>query len=179
MTISALGVSLSYMILFASTFFPTYCYTNLWVLLLPSIPKAFGGGLPVFQMASFSYLGDILQRNQVKPKEKLYRFLICEACLLFGGPIGLFLGGILFNTYGHRMVFLMAGIAEFIVVLYCIIRIDQKALKQGTIDEYTKLCDTKIGADSYLAGLRFTNIFSVQCISFQEILVYILDFHSL
>ena len=74
MTISALGVSLSYMILFASTFFPTYCYTNLWVLLLPSIPKALGGGLPVFQMASFSYLGDILQQQEVKPNEKLYRF---------------------------------------------------------------------------------------------------------
>ena len=111
MIISAVGMLLSYMILFALTYYPAYCNRNLWLLLLPSIPSALGGGLPVFQMATFSYLGNILRGKDARPKEKLYRFLICEACFLFGGPIGLFVSGVLFNSYGHRIVFLMAGMA--------------------------------------------------------------------
>ena len=138
MTISALGMALCYASYLALTYLPNFCSENLWVLLLPSIPVAAGGNIPVFMMASFTYLGDLLMIKKSSSKEKLYRYLICEACCAFGAPIGVYFGGSLFRHYGHWLVFLVAGVIEFIAVMYCIVRIRNDSVKLALANVYTQ-----------------------------------------
>ena len=143
MIISALGMAICYASLLALTYLPNFCAENLWALVLPSIPIALCGNSPVFMMSSFSYLGDILQIKKAGDKEKLYRYLICEACFLSGGPIGLYMSGFLFHTYGHWLVFLISGIIELVVVMYCITRIKNDSVKLASSNTYIMLDTNK------------------------------------
>ena len=135
---SLVGMVLCYTAYLTLTYFPSFCSSHLWVLILPSLPVAFGGNIPVFMMASFAYLGDTFVLKQSTNKGKLYQYLICEACCAFGAPIGVYVGGQLFHRYGHGIVFLTAATMEFVATIYCLIR-----LKNNT----TELAKRKIATD--------------------------------
>ena len=141
LTISAIGMAVCYSMYLVLTYFSRFCSTNLWILFLPSIPVALGGSLPVFMMASFSYLGDIMLINKSSKKETLYRFLICEACCAFGAPIGVFLGGVLFQHYGYWPVYLAAAVIEYLAAIYCVIRIRNDSVNMAAyrLDEQAQL----------------------------------------
>jgi MFS family permease len=147
LTIAAIGMGLCYSAYLTLTFFPLFCSEHPWVLFLPSIPVAFGGNIPVFTMASFSYLGDIFIINKSSNKEKLYRYLICEACCAFGAPVGVYLGGWLFRHYGHWVVFIAAAFIEFVAALYSLIRIRNDSVELAMVslgtDNPSRLCNDK------------------------------------
>ena len=143
MMLSAFGMAVSYLFLLVLTYLPNFCAQNPWILLLPSIPIALGGNFPVFMMSTMSYLGDLLIIKNASTAEKLYRYLIGEACFLFGGPIGLYFGGFLFHYYGHWMVFLAAAAVELIVVMYCYIRIRNDSVELASGNLYAHLPEEK------------------------------------
>ena len=131
LVISAIGMALCYTGYLILTYFPVFCSQNLWLLLLPSIPVAFGGNVPVFMMASFAYIGDYIIINNSSNREKLWRYLICEACCAFGAPIGVYLGGIFFKRYGNSSVFAIAAFIESLAAMYAVLRIQNSSVKKA------------------------------------------------
>ena len=130
---SIVGMALCYTSYLALTYFPSFCSSHLWVLILPSFPVAFGGNIPVFTMASFAYLGDTFVIKESTNKAKLYQYLICEACCAFGAPIGVYVGGQLFHQYGHGIVFLTAATIEIIAGIYCLVRLTNDTTKMAKL----------------------------------------------
>lgn len=80
-------------------------------------------------MAVYSYMADVVP---VEARTKRMGWL--DAIWYLGGPIGTWLGGWLYHSYGYVTVFAVSGVLWFICLLYVVFVIKETVVPSAAID---------------------------------------------